>query len=168
MRTPLNRRVAPRVLIQHATCNALDNEMTRCADQREAGGILLGHLRGKDVEVVAWTTPGPSDLRSLFSFERSDPRHQEAADDAWIASRGTQTWVGEWHTHPRGDVVPSDIDLKTWTKHARNEKRPMVFVLVVPGNWGVFLATPHLLRKNITKLEQCECGTVGRIFATQA
>ncbi|MBS1092961.1 Mov34/MPN/PAD-1 family protein [Gluconobacter sp. Dm-74] len=141
--------------------------MTRCADQREAGGILLGHLRGTDIEVVGRTTPGSSDLRSLFSFERSDPQHQEAADDAWMASGGTQTWVGEWHTHPCGNVLPSDIDLRTWRKHARTEKRPMVFVLVVPSNWGVFLVMPYLFRTSIMKLEQLEYGTVGRVFANK-
>lgn len=167
MRAALSRRISPRVLIQHAACAALDNEMRRCAGQPEGGGVLLGHLRGEAIEVVAWTTPGPSDQRSLFSFERSDPRHQAAAHDAWVASGGTQTWVGEWHTHPYGDVLPSGIDLRTWRKHARKENRPMVFTLVVPGDWGVFLALPGLLWPKVTKLELMERGATGCIFADQ-
>jgi integrative and conjugative element protein (TIGR02256 family) len=143
----------------------MDNEMARCTNQPESGGILLGFLRGEDIEVVARTTPGPSDLRSFSSFERSDPRHQDVAREVWIASRETQTWVGEWHTHPYGDVLPSSIDLKTWRMHARREKRPMVFILLAPSAWGVFLAIPYLLRTDVRKLEILEYGTTGRVFS---
>lgn len=155
----------PRVLIQHATCAALDSVTQTCAGQPETGGVLLGCLRGSDIEVTARTTPGPRDQRSLFEFHRSDPGHQAAAHGAWTASGGTQTWVGEWHSHPYGTVCPSGIDLRTWQKHARSQRRPMVFALVVPGRWGVFVALPGLFRTKIARLELRERGATGYVFA---
>lgn len=141
--------------------------MQRCAGQLEKGGVLIGCLRGDDIEVVTWTTPGPSDQRSLFSFERSDPQHQATAYDAWTASGGTQTWVGEWHTHPYGEILPSSIDFRTWKDHARAEARPMVFALVVPGEWGVFLVMPGLLWSKVIQLHMVERSATGCTFAAQ-
>ena len=66
----------------------------------EAGGIFIGSHRGPHVEVTMSTTPLPGDVRSPTLFDRKDPGHHTAAVDAWMRSGGTDTYVGEWHTHP--------------------------------------------------------------------
>ena len=56
------------------------------------------------------------DQQRLWMFARSDPSHQKAAEAAWLASGGTITFVGEWHTHPTGILTPSPRDFVTYAR----------------------------------------------------
>jgi integrative and conjugative element protein (TIGR02256 family) len=153
------------VLVHHAVREELDRLVSTVEGQAEAGGILLGSYRGRDMEVTGMTWPGPSDQRNMFSFTRVDPTHQHASDNAWRESTGTVTYVGEWHTHPYGGVRPSSTDLRSWRSEARRCERPMVFALVVPGEWGLFVAAPRLLWASSARLQMLEVGRVGIVFA---
>ncbi len=153
-----------RVLVHHAVHAQLDAAVATCAGQPEAGGILLGSYRGRDLEIVGHTKPGVGDRRSAHFFERRDAAHQSAADTAWATSGGTVTFVGEWHTHPAGEVQPSTIDLQTWRSQARAIGQPMVYALAAPSGWGIFLVKPRLLRPSVMRLVQVEAGRVGSVF----
>ncbi len=91
------------------------------ADQHEAGGVLLGRylLGSEDVVVDEITEPMPGDHRSRFRFRRQQKSHQRRIDDAWLASRGTCGYLGEWHTHPEPNPTPSRTDLEDWQRHLR-------------------------------------------------
>jgi integrative and conjugative element protein (TIGR02256 family) len=154
-----------RVLVHHTVCKALDLAAAGCAAIPEAGGILLGAYRGMDMEVTGRTDPGPEDERRLFSFTRADPYHDAANRQAWNASGGTVSYIGEWHTHPYGGVKPSSTDTTTWRSEAKRCGRPMVFALVVPGAWGLFLVRPRWLRPEISRLALVETGNVGEVHA---
>lgn len=153
-----------RVLLHHAVRDRLDAAAAACRGRPEAGGILLGAYRGYDVEVVEMTEPGRADLRGTFSFVRSDAAHQLAAEEAWAKSGGTVTFVGEWHTHPAGGVHPSPVDLRTWRSQTCENERLMVFALAAPGEWGLFLVRPRLLRPSAVRLDPVEAGRVGSVF----
>lgn len=80
---------------------------------RETGGILLGHQHA-DGRLVVTTAgdPGPAAVRTRDSFRR-DPAHAQAlADAAWSSDRSV--WLGDWHTHPRGPIHPSPVDLRAY------------------------------------------------------
>lgn len=96
----------------------------------EAGGILIGSYRGPHVEVVTCTTPFSDDIRRRYLFDRRDPKHQAAALSAWQSSGRTETFVGEWHTHPENHPSPSRRDLKTWHEIMSKNPLPQVFVVV--------------------------------------
>lgn len=149
------------MLVHHSVREALDRAAAGCAAKPEAGGILLGAYRGADVEVTGRTDPGPGDERQLSSFTRSDPLHDVANRTAWNASGGTVSYVGEWHTHPWGGVQPSSTDTTTWRSEAKRCGRPMVFALVAPGEWGLFLVCPRWPRPSISRLGFLEAGDVG-------
>lgn len=153
-----------RVLLHVAVRDKLNAIAARCAGQPEAGGILLGAYRGRDVEVTAMTEPGSEDQRSLTAFVRADPSHQAAAEEAWANSGRTVTFVGEWHTHPWGGVVPSAVDRKTWRAQAQANERPMVYALSAPGEWGLFLTRPRLLWPATVRLSRVEKGNIGEVF----
>ena len=152
------------MLVQTALCRELDEAAASCADQPESGGILLGCYRGDNLELTGRTLPGPSDSRQLFSFIRTDGSHQDAATRTWLESEGTHTWVGEWHTHPKGAVSPSHTDKSSWSKLARGSGRLMVFALAVPGEWGLFVVRPSWLRRQTVRLMLVEVGSTGSVF----
>lgn len=104
------------------------------ADAPEAGGVLLGrHLRdGSAIVVDAVTVPMGGDERARTRFHRARRRHQAAIDAAWVASDGTCTYLGEWHTHPEPIPSPSPIDLRDWRRRLRQDRYtpPLLFAIV--------------------------------------
>jgi integrative and conjugative element protein (TIGR02256 family) len=96
----------------------------------EAGGILIGSYRARDLEIVDFTCPMKLDVRRRYSFDRRDPGHQAAARAAWERSRRTETFIGEWHTHPEPNPTPSPLDRRTWkTALADAAPRPLIFTI---------------------------------------
>lgn len=103
----------------------------RFACQTEAGGILLGHRRGRNLEVVLATPPMHKDLRSSFLFERKPDGHAEVALQAWLAANGTVDYLGEWHTHPQRTPEPSVMDRIEWRKLGNAYPRKVLLTVVV-------------------------------------
>jgi len=70
----------------------------------------------------------------------------------WRASGGTLDYVGEWHTHPEQQPVPSRLDLEQWLAiHGARSGIGMIFIIVgsASQNWygvgqGQFLRRVHL------------------------
>jgi integrative and conjugative element protein (TIGR02256 family) len=89
----------------------------------EAGGVLLGRhlLDSSDIVVDEITEPMAGDSRSRFRFRRGQWNHQRRIDEAWLASRGTCVYLGEWHTHPEADPTPSSTDLHDWRRRLRTD-----------------------------------------------
>ncbi len=102
----------------------------------EAGGILLGGYREAHIEVSDSTEPMAGDRRYRFAFDRRDPGHQARALQAWKDASSTDTFVGEWHTHPEPDPTPSWIDRRTWRRIVAKSLDPVVFVILGwNSNW---------------------------------
>ena len=102
------------------------------ASDAEAGGLLLGEVRGKHLNLVEATFPTASDIRSRYSFERLPQGHAEVAQKMWTASQGTVRYLGEWHSHPQDIPIPSGLDRSEWKRLAsgRKDKRPYLAVIV--------------------------------------
>jgi integrative and conjugative element protein (TIGR02256 family) len=98
-------------------------------DKLEAGGILLGYIRGYHIHVADLTEPQRGDGRERFRFSRRDPYHQDYAVAMWEKSSGYMTYIGEWHTHPEIYPTSSGLDTHEWLKITRNEKNPMIFII---------------------------------------
>lgn len=82
-------------------------ERTRLALPNEACGLLLGKLRGREVEVTA-LSPGRNVSREPRAHFEIDPLDVLAAEDG---ARGMGlSIVGVWHSHPRGPLMPSHGD----------------------------------------------------------
>lgn len=103
----------------------------------EAGGLLLGEVRGGHLNLVDATFPTADDLRSRYSFERLPQGHAEVALKMWSDSLGTVRYLGEWHSHPQDLPIPSGIDRSEWKRLAseRKDKRP--FLAVIVGKEGL-------------------------------
>lgn len=95
----------------------------------ETGGFLIGSRRGHHVEVTGLTIQGPGDVASRTTFERRCPSHAERINAAWRASGAIETMVGDWHSHPRGGAVPSEVDSHAWRQLIRSTGLPMVGII---------------------------------------
>jgi integrative and conjugative element protein (TIGR02256 family) len=52
---------------------------------------------------------------------------------AWVGAKRTSQYLGEWHTHPQGDPIPSNEDLSDWSRLLRVtvcEHTGLFFVIV--------------------------------------
>ncbi|MBL8597375.1 MAG: Mov34/MPN/PAD-1 family protein [Devosia sp.] len=98
-------------------------------DFTEAGGILIGSYRGIHIDIVDCTVPHPADVRRRTLFDRKDKGHHDAAMAAWRLSGRTDTFVGEWHTHPEYHPSPSWLDRRTWARLNRRSSDPLVFCI---------------------------------------
>jgi integrative and conjugative element protein (TIGR02256 family) len=98
----------------------------------EAGGILLGHVRGIHLEILEATVPTRKDRRLRLFFERLIHGHQSIAERRWRQSKGLIRYVGEWHTHPEDHPTPSRLDVGEWQKlaAARLDGRPVLAAIV--------------------------------------
>ncbi|CAK3436491.1 MULTISPECIES: Mov34/MPN/PAD-1 family protein [Vibrio] len=95
----------------------------------EAGGILIGEYRGDNINVLAATKPARGDIRSRFRFFRRSVHHQSMASHMWLNSNKTQTFVGDWHSHPEDHPTPSSIDINDWKRKLPNRK----MIVVIQG-----------------------------------
>lgn len=96
----------------------------------ETGGILLGSIRGGDFDVRFMTTPLPLDVQSRFRYERRDPSHIQISKRLSAASQSRITYLGEWHTHPTPNPVPSDLDRTEWVQAHRALKGPFLALIL--------------------------------------
>lgn len=109
----------------------------------EAGGILLGHVRGKHLEVLEASEPTREDRRLRYFFERMIHGHKSLADRRWRDSNGLVRYIGEWHTHPQETPSPSSIDIHEWQALAqdRADRRPLLAVIV--GRQNLYVELMH-------------------------
>lgn len=105
----------------------------------EAGGVLIGSLRGPHIEVIDCTQPMSNDLRRRYAFDRRDAGHVVAIHAAMRSSAGTIGYVGEWHTHPEPVPSPSGQDGANWRNLVRQTKHPLAFVIL--GTDGLFVSS---------------------------
>lgn len=98
-------------------------EMSELANQSfplETGGMLLGYeADGGDIVVKSIIGPGPKARHRRYRF-RPDAEYQQAElTTHHLRTRGQETYLGDWHTHPQGIPELSWIDKRTLAKIAR-------------------------------------------------
>ena len=98
----------------------------------EAGGVLLGRflIGNNDVVVDHITIPMRGDKRTRFGYFRSK-LHQKRISEACVSSQGTCNYLGEWHTHPEDDPVPSSHDFANWENKLASDKFDSDFLFFV-------------------------------------
>jgi integrative and conjugative element protein (TIGR02256 family) len=157
----------PHVLVHYPVIAALDGSVEKCRSADEDGGILLGCYRGPHLEITDFTRSAPGDERGRHSFVRQDSAHQAAATKAWRKSKETTTFIGEWHTHPYGAPEPSGIDTNSWFELVKNADNAMVFAVVAPERWALYLARPSIFGPREKRMFRNSEGELGAVFETK-
>lgn len=75
----------------------------------EVGGWLLGYWSEGGSELFV-THATPPSRGTPFFVRLSGRGHRGRFDEAWDATGGQVTFLGDWHTHPGGNPSPSDRD----------------------------------------------------------
>lgn len=127
------------VTLSDQVLEVLKDYVQRKDSDPESGGILLGYVRGENLEVLEATVPTIWDKRKRYLFERMPFGHQLLANNRWTSSNGTVRYLGEWHSHPEDSPNPSQLDSIEWTKLAgkRKDARPLLALIV--GRCGLKL-----------------------------
>jgi integrative and conjugative element protein (TIGR02256 family) len=88
----------------------------------ETGGMLVGYRSGEgpgaDAVVTHLIGSGPNARRERSRFTPDGRWQQRHLDELYASSGQTATYLGDWHTHPRGSVRPSRADRATYEKVA--------------------------------------------------
>lgn len=99
---------------------------------RETGGSLFGYEAGSDTVVVHALPPGP---RAQHKRTRLIPHHADVQADinrVFEESSGALSYLGDWHSHPRGPAEPSQVDTENAAKmaveRATEVPRPLVLI----------------------------------------
>ncbi len=129
--------------VGEAALALIGRHIQRDGSATEAGGVLLGRLVAgtDDVVIDLATDPSPKDRRGRFFFFRLRRHAQESITEAWVRSGGTSVYLGEWHTHPEDDPVPSSVDVANWQKIVRAatfEQSFLLFLIAGRRNWIVW------------------------------
>lgn len=120
----------PRVLISNSAFDSIAAYAAKIGGRHEVGGLLLGHRRGDDLEIVDATFPSRLDRSTRTSYVRRDPSHQLIMTKRWVASRFRTDWVGEWHTHPESNPSPSMTDVSTWRRQVKGRSTQMSYLIL--------------------------------------
>ena len=100
----------------------------------EAGGLLLGYRHANNFEITKITFPFPEDIQRRLYFERNDTNHLSIFSKLRKHSNKPISFLGEWHTHPECNPIPSSTDLKEWQKTKKNNTEPLVFCILGTEN----------------------------------
>ncbi|GAB2996477.1 Mov34/MPN/PAD-1 family protein [Amycolatopsis acidiphila] len=113
-------------------------------DGCETGGILLGSVTSDHADVRHVGGPGPAAIRTSDSFMRDRTYAQKLADYVYDLDRSI--WIGEWHTHPSAQPIPSDRDFQTYrTLLCDPELEFNVFIALIVGRLSPGSLTTHLV-----------------------
>lgn len=108
------------------------------ADQRETGGILVGHYsQARDQAVVTSLPDPPADSTSGPTWFRRGVRGlSRLLEMTW--KKDGHFYLGEWHYHPGASSEPSSRDNAQMSSIARDPAYacPEPVLLVVGGNRG--------------------------------
>ena len=105
----------------------------------EAGGLLIGYKRGNHFEITNITYPYKEDIRDINYFERKDKKHINILKYIRKLSLGAKCYLGEWHTHPESNPIPSSLDITEWKKTANYNKDVLLFLIV--GQETIYIQT---------------------------
>ncbi|MGD0553103.1 MAG: Mov34/MPN/PAD-1 family protein [Sedimentisphaerales bacterium] len=108
--------------------------------QKEAGGILLGQVRGKQIFVLKASIPNKYDKSRKFNYMRDKDVAQVIVNHEFANSTNKTIYLGEWHTHPEIEPWPSICDLRMIDKqYFGNRLNEKFIVIIIKGTEKLFV-----------------------------
>lgn len=144
--------------------DSVNDELERESERyrpRESGGLLLGYRVEEETVVIGVIAAGPRAQRAAFSFRPDGPWQRHSLETAFDGSRGTVTYVGDWHSHPTGSGVPSCRDTKTARLIAehRDAQLPEPIIIINVRNGSTWNPSAYVYRRG--KLRPCTVRSFG-------
>ena len=107
----------------------------------ETGGVLMGYWSsGSEAVVTDSIDGGPLAQRERTSFYPDSEFQARAIEEIHKRSKGSLTYLGDWHTHPRGRLALSPTDKATLRRIARTREAragsPIMMLLAGDEQWS--------------------------------
>ena len=119
----------------------LEDKLRECRNAKlpnETGGVLIGSFdMARRIIYVIDASEAPPDSRECPNgFLRGVEGLQEEVDAIQEATSGMLGYIGEWHSHPTGNVAPSslDRDVVKWVKQNLDDEGQVGVVGIVGSN----------------------------------
>ena len=116
----------------------LENRLRECRNAKlpnETGGVLIGSLdmARRIIYVVDASEAPPDSQECPNGFLRGLEGLEEEVDAIQEATSGMLGYIGEWHSHPTGNVAPSspDRDVVKWVKQTLDDEGQVGVVGIV-------------------------------------
>src|SRR5664279_5393472 len=110
MESPRDRAARPVPALKAVLAPSVREDILRWADEfypLEVGGVLIGYHYGGTVEIAHAIGPGPGASHGRFRFEPDSEWQFEQISLLYEVSGRRLSYLGDWHTHPRGRPAPS-------------------------------------------------------------
>ncbi len=100
----------------------------------ETGGMLIGYEADNGEAVVSHLIgPGPGARHTRFGFVPDSEYQQAELEAHFHATKGKETYLGDWHTHPHSNSNLSRVDKKTLARIAKTStsgtRHPLMAIL---------------------------------------
>jgi integrative and conjugative element protein (TIGR02256 family) len=120
-------------------------EQARDAAPNETGGMLVGWAVATEIVVTQVIAPGPDAIFARDHFEPDGRWQNGQLARIYRASDFTVTYLGDWHSHPRGPGRPSRRDRETAAAVSADTdaRAPEPLTLLVSGRRGRWRARPY-------------------------
>lgn len=103
-------------------------------DDKETGGVLIGYWANENTAVITSIVgPGPNAVHRPTSFVPDQDYHVREIERIYAVSNRTETYLGDWHSHPQAAAYLSGQDKITLRKIARYKParlpKPLMLIL---------------------------------------
>ena len=103
----------------------------------ETGGVMMGYWpeAGDEVVIYQVSGPGPLAVHSKHAFVPDGDYQEAEVARAYEESGRVNSYLGDWHTHPREGVYMSPKDKRTLLRIARSPgaRAPVPLMAVLGG-----------------------------------
>ena len=115
--------------------------LARSAFPDETGGVLVGYDAGNGLVVQAITGAGPNAIHEPHAFEPDHAYQEKEIARLYVRSDRCHTYLGDWHTHPKGSSRMSGKDKRTLrviSKHTpARMPSPVMAILSGVDDWDI-------------------------------
>jgi integrative and conjugative element protein (TIGR02256 family) len=123
----------------------------------ETGGVLMGYWNGDEVVISQIIDGGPKASRTRKSFNPDHDYQLEEISRIYKLSGRTETYLGDWHTHPDAKAYLSNRDKKTLSNIAKHKaaRQPMPLMMIFgtnPAEIRIWCGCPVFLNTNFVEL----------------
>jgi proteasome lid subunit RPN8/RPN11 len=163
-----------RIELSLGVCTTIEREVVAAiwefeSPEVETGGYLYAFWPPDDhrVGIVHATGPGPTSQHGSGRVRLSDPSQVEAEfEQRLVQARAGR--VGDWHSHPWRDPIPSPADMRRWGRASEEAGvLPYAGVIVMPGEDVGWMAPEYVgwvIREDENGLLVCEPGKIDKRF----
>lgn len=139
----LSNKAGVLIIVETPVLHTLNKYRQLHHNQPEQGGVFIGEIRSPHIIITHVTEPSPNDRASRFGFVRKKQHHQVIADQLWQASGGYLTYIGEWHTHPESNPLPSITDISSWGNGLPRDSASIVAIIGQKTDWWGYHHNGH-------------------------